>query len=77
MEAVLAREDSVVGKVFVRWLLDELDIAENRRVRGLGPRQKERLLVLRALKWAPPSLAPVPRQPTVSCPTEHHTEKTL
>ncbi|MFI1226055.1 MULTISPECIES: integration host factor, actinobacterial type [unclassified Streptomyces] len=61
LEDVLAREDAVVGKVFVRrlleslpgigkvratQLLDDLDISESRRVQGLGPRQKERLLEL-------------------------------
>ncbi|MFE9254140.1 integration host factor, actinobacterial type [Streptomyces sp. NPDC006879] len=61
LKDVLVREDAVVGKVFVRrlleslpgigkvraaQLLDELGISENRRVQGLGPRQKERLLEL-------------------------------
>ncbi|MFF2226869.1 integration host factor, actinobacterial type [Streptomyces globisporus] len=61
LEDMLAREDAVVGKVFVRrlleslpgigkvraaQLLDDLDISESRRVQGLGPRQKERLLEL-------------------------------
>lgn len=61
LNVVLDREDSVVGKVYVRRLLEslpgigkvragqllaDLDISERRRVQGLGPRQKERLLEL-------------------------------
>ncbi|MFJ4910770.1 integration host factor, actinobacterial type [Streptomyces sp. NPDC093249] len=61
LKEVLGREDAVVGKVLVRRLLeslpgigkvrtaqlpDELDISDRRRVQGLGPRQKERLLEL-------------------------------
>jgi hypothetical protein len=33
-----------LGKVKAHRLMESLDIAENRRVRGLGPRQKEALL---------------------------------
>lgn len=32
------------GKVKARRLMEELDIAESRRLRGLGPNQRERLL---------------------------------
>jgi hypothetical protein len=32
------------GKVKARRLMEELDIAQSRRVRGLGPNQRERLL---------------------------------
>ncbi|MEU6756061.1 integration host factor, actinobacterial type [Streptomyces sp. NPDC046685] len=61
LKEVLGREDAVVGKVYVKrlleslpgigkvraaQLLDELDISDRRRVQGLGPRQKERLLEL-------------------------------
>ncbi|MFC8015441.1 integration host factor, actinobacterial type [Streptomyces cinereoruber] len=61
LKDVLVREDAVVRKVSVRrlleslpgigkvraaQLLDELGISETRRVQGLGPRQKERLLEL-------------------------------
>lgn len=61
LKEVLEREDTVVGKVYVRRLLEsmpgigkvragqllnELDISESRRVQGLGARQKERLLEL-------------------------------
>ncbi|MBT2509417.1 integration host factor [Streptomyces sp. ISL-98] len=61
LKEVLEREDSVVGKVYVRRLLEslpgigkvralqllaDLDISERRRVQGLGARQKERLLEL-------------------------------
>lgn len=58
---VLAREDDVTGKTPVRRLLEalpgigkvraerimtDLGIAESRRVKGLGPRQREALLEL-------------------------------
>ncbi|MCP4304449.1 MAG: integration host factor [bacterium] len=33
-----------MGKIKAKRLLEELGIAENRRLRGLGPRQKEALL---------------------------------
>ncbi|MFJ8704414.1 integration host factor, actinobacterial type [Streptomyces ardesiacus] len=61
LKEVLEREDTVVGKVYVRrllksmpgigkvraaQLLDELEISESRRVQGLGARQEERLLEL-------------------------------
>ncbi|ANZ13403.1 integration host factor, actinobacterial type [Streptomyces noursei] len=61
LEEVLKREDTVVGKTYVKrllealpgigkvrasQLLDELGISETRRVQGLGARQKERLLSL-------------------------------
>ncbi|MER7043105.1 integration host factor, actinobacterial type [Streptomyces microflavus] len=61
LREVLEREDTVVGKTYVRrlleslpgigkvragQLLDDLGIAERRRVQGLGARQKERLLEL-------------------------------
>lgn len=61
LREVLEREDTVVGKTYVRrlleslpgigkvragQLLDDLGIAERRRVHGLGARQKERLLEL-------------------------------
>ncbi|MFF0059829.1 integration host factor, actinobacterial type [Streptomyces microflavus] len=61
LREVLEREDTVVGKTYVRrlleslpgigkvragQLLDDLGIDERRRVHGLGARQKERLLEL-------------------------------
>lgn len=61
LNEVLEREDAVVGKVYVRRLLESLPgigkvragrllaglgISERRRVQGLGARQKERLLEL-------------------------------
>ncbi|MFD8589985.1 integration host factor, actinobacterial type [Streptomyces sp. NPDC059637] len=61
LKEVLEREGAVVGKVYVRRLLEslpgigkvhasqllaDLDISERRRVQGLGARQKERLLEL-------------------------------
>ncbi|MET9294867.1 integration host factor, actinobacterial type [Streptomyces sp. NPDC003077] len=61
LHEVLRRKDAVVGKTYVRRLLEslpgvgkvradrlltELGISERRRVQGLGPRQKERLLEL-------------------------------
>ncbi|MEU0001861.1 integration host factor, actinobacterial type [Streptomyces microflavus] len=61
LREVLEREDTVVGKTYVRrlleslpgigkvragQLLDDLGIDERRRVQGLGARQKERLLEL-------------------------------
>ncbi|QKW47916.1 integration host factor, actinobacterial type [Streptomyces microflavus] len=61
LREVLEREDTVVGKTYVRrlleslpgigkvragQLLDDLAIDERRRVQGLGARQKERLLEL-------------------------------
>lgn len=60
---VLEREDTVVGKTSVRRLLEalpgigkvraeklmaEVGISDSRRVQGLGPRQRERLLELLA-----------------------------
>ncbi|OEJ28915.1 integration host factor [Streptomyces agglomeratus] len=61
LKEVLEREDTVVGKTYVKRLLESLpgigkvragqllndhDISERRRVQGLGARQKERLLEL-------------------------------
>lgn len=61
LKQVLERDDAVVGKTYVRRLLEslpgigkvradqvlgDLGITERRRVQGLGPRQKERLLEL-------------------------------
>ncbi|MEU3045957.1 integration host factor, actinobacterial type [Streptomyces sp. NPDC006984] len=61
LKEVLEREDSIVGKTYVRRLLEslpgigkvragqllaDLGISERRRVQGLGARQKERLLEL-------------------------------
>lgn len=61
LQEVLEREDAVVGKTYVRRLLESLpgigkvragqllaslEISERRRVQGLGARQKERLLEL-------------------------------
>lgn len=34
------------GKIKAKRLMDELDIAANRRIRGLGPNQREALLAL-------------------------------
>ncbi|MFF3404015.1 integration host factor, actinobacterial type [Streptomyces sp. NPDC002659] len=62
---VLKREDDVVGRIRARRLLEalpgvgsvgagrilsELGIAESRRVQGIGPRQRERLLELFPLR---------------------------
>ncbi|MET9779396.1 integration host factor, actinobacterial type [Streptomyces sp. NPDC006367] len=61
LESVLERDDAVVGKTYVRRLLEslpgigkvragqllsDLGISERRRVQGLGARQRERLLEL-------------------------------
>ena len=61
LREVLERDDAVVGKTYVRRLLEslpgigkiragqlinDLGISERRRVQGLGTRQKERLLEL-------------------------------
>ncbi|MFD4973462.1 integration host factor, actinobacterial type [Streptomyces sp. NPDC058424] len=61
LKEVLERDDTVVGKTYVRRLLEalpgigkvragqllaDLGISERRRVQGLGARQKERLLAL-------------------------------
>ncbi|MEU9056442.1 integration host factor, actinobacterial type [Streptomyces sp. NPDC048384] len=61
LSEVLGRDDTVIGKTYVKrlleslpgigkvragQLLDNLEISERRRVQGLGARQKERLLEL-------------------------------
>ncbi|MEU8137024.1 integration host factor, actinobacterial type [Streptodolium elevatio] len=61
LAALLDRSDRVAGKIPVRRVLEalpgvgkiraarlllDLDIAENRRLQGLGPRQRDRLLEL-------------------------------
>lgn len=61
LAALLGRRDRVAGKIPVRQVLEalpgvgkiraarlllDLDIAENRRLQGLGPRQRDRLLRL-------------------------------